>query len=81
MSSWWYIESHSLRYSYEGVYALLKYIGPNFSHLPEKSNMFGQCIFVAHGGGGKESSCFEVIGYGKPQRGWMLYPPPTVGTF
>ena len=25
---------------------------PNFSSLPEKSNMFGQCIFASHGGGG-----------------------------
>ena len=25
---------------------------PNFSFLPEKSNMFGQCIFASHGGGG-----------------------------
>ena len=50
--------------------------------MPEKSNMFGQCIFVAHawgGGGGKESSCYinvnklwlkmymiEVQGVGEP---------------
>ena len=25
---------------------------PNFSCLPEKSNMFRQCIFASHGGGG-----------------------------
>ena len=33
---------------------------PNFSSLPEKSNMFGQCIFALHGGGGggKASSSF-----------------------
>ena len=31
---------------------------PNFSSLPEKSNMFGQCIFVSHGGGCKASSSF-----------------------
>ena len=44
---------------------------PNFSSLPEKSNMFGQCIFahMVGGGGGKESSSFEVIEYGTPQRG------------
>ena len=34
--------------------------GPNFSSLPEKSNMFGQCIFpdMGGGGGGKEGSSF-----------------------
>ena len=38
--------------------------------LARKSNMFGQCIFTAHGGGGgKENYSFEVIGYRKSQRG------------
>ena len=57
------------------------YICPNLSSLPEKTNMFGQCIFVAHGGRGS----FEVIGTGDHKggrggcgRGEL---PPTVGTF
>ena len=38
---------------------------PNLSSLPEKSKMFEQCIYVAHGERVyKESSSFELIGYG-----------------
>ena len=59
---------------------------PNFSSLPEKSNMFGQCIFASHvlgGGGVRRAALFGVIEYGTPQRGrvWTVDPPPTVGTF
>ena len=32
---------------------------PNFLSLPEKSNMFGQCIFVAHAIGGGGGGCLE----------------------
>ena len=44
---------------------------PNFSFLPEKSNMFRQCIFASHGGGGgvRRAALFGVIEYGTPQRG------------
>ena len=56
---------------------------PNFSSLPEKSNMFGQCISASHGGGGGGSSAFGVIEYGTPPRGkvWEGVSPSHDGDF